>query len=218
MKLQKITNAGFSRYGRLLEKLSSDSIRNAAGQQAMPQAGVAYERSIDILEKTEDFALIGQRYGGSQPLQAGLCWGYNIELNGLEYHRASELLIAVTDLILMLGDRRDMQAGRYDTSKIEAFLVPAGIAVELYATTMHYAPCQTTADGFMAVIILPAATNAPLTAQQLDSARECRDDWENQLLFAVDKWLSAHPDSEDARVNGAFPGLIGKNLTTADFT
>ena len=28
----------------------------------------------------------------------------------------------------------------YDTSKVEAFLVPAGTAVEIYATTLHYAP------------------------------------------------------------------------------
>ena len=39
---------------------------------------------------------------------------------------------------------KDVEADHtYDTSKMEAFLVPAGTAVEVYATTLHYAPCST---------------------------------------------------------------------------
>ena len=30
----------------------------------------------------------------------------------------------------------------YDTSKIEAFLLPKGTVAEVYATTLHYAPCS----------------------------------------------------------------------------
>lgn len=64
-------------------------------------------------------------------------------MNALEYHRSSELDIAQTDLILLLGMQQDIENGDiYDTSKVEAFLVPAGTGVELYATTLRYAPCK----------------------------------------------------------------------------
>lgn len=217
MKLQKITDRSFYRYGRIAEYMAADAMLGIAAAWDMPQSGVAYERSIDELEKTLDFMQIQQGYGGCQPLQAGLCWGYNTALNALEYHRASELMVAVTDLILLLGDRRDLVDGIYDTAKIAAYLVPSGTAVELYATTLHYAPCQTAESGFKAIIILPAATNAPLSSEQTERTRKNDGDWEDKLLFAVDKWLIAHPDSDDARKNNAFPGLKGKNLTTADF-
>ena len=73
----------------------------------------------------------------------GYCNGDNHKLNALEYHRSSELDIAQTDLILLLGMQQDIENGDiYDTSKVEAFLVPAGTGVELYATTLRYAPCK----------------------------------------------------------------------------
>lgn len=218
MKLQKLEDQSFSRYGKIVENLPSDKLLEIAKGWQMPESGVSYERSVDELENTDEFALIRQGYGGYQPLEAGLCWGYNKDLNSLEYHRASELMIAATDLILMLGDRCDLDQGRYDTSKIEAFFVPAGKAVELYATTLHYAPCQASASGFKAVVVLPAATNAPLTSGQIETVKQRAGDWEDKLLFAVDKWLTAHPDSDDAKNNNAFPGLEGKNLTTDDFS
>ena len=41
-------------------------------------------------------------YGGL-PIQIGYCNGNNKKLNVVEYHRSSELDIAVDDLILLLG-------------------------------------------------------------------------------------------------------------------
>ena len=49
--------------------------------------------------------------------------------------------MAASDLILLLGWQADVEEDyTYDTSKVEAFLLPKGVAVELYATTLHYAP------------------------------------------------------------------------------
>ena len=77
------------------------------------------------------------------PIQVGYCNGSNYLLNAVEYHRDSEVNVALTDLILILGKEQDIEAdGTYQTEKMEAFLVPAGTVVEVYATTLHYAPCN----------------------------------------------------------------------------
>ena len=121
----------------------------------------------------------------------------------MEYHRSSEIDIAVDDIILLLGRQQDIEADyTYDTSKIEAFLVPAGTAVELYATTLHYAPCTGEGDGFRCVIVLPEGTNTELEAGHQDG--------EDKLITAKNKWLIAH---EDAGIQGAFCGLKGENIT-----
>ena len=105
-------------------------------------------------------------------------------------------------MILLLGCQQDIEADdTYDTSKVEAFFVPAGTAVELYATTLHYAPCSAQEGGFRCVIVLPKGTNEDLP---FEPAKE----GENRLLTAVNKWLIAH---EEACIEGAFCGLKGAN-------
>ena len=81
--------------------------------------------------------------------------------------------------------------------------MPAGTAVELYATTLHYAPCSAKEGGFRCVIILPKGTNEDLPFAAADKG-------ENRLLTAVNKWLIAH---EEASIEGAFCGLKGENVT-----
>ena len=80
--------------------------------------------------------------------------------------------------------------------------MPAGTAVELYATTLHYAPCSAQEGGFRCVIVLPKGTNEDLT---FEPAKE----GENRLLTAVNKWLIVH---EEGKIEGAFCGLKGENL------
>ena len=142
-------------------------------------------------------------YGGL-PIQIGYCNGNNKKLNAVEYHRSSEVDIAVNDLILLIGRQQDIEADfTYDTAKIEAFYVPAGTAVELYATTLHYAPCSAGEDGFRCVVVLPKDTNLELNFTP-------GKDGEDKLITARNKWLIAH---EDAKIEGAFNGLKGENIT-----
>ena len=125
----------------------------------------------------------------------------------LEYHRDSEVNVALTDLILILGKEQDIEAGStYDTSKMEAFLVPAGTVIEVYATTLHYAPCNVNGNKFCTAVILPKGTNTDAPAAQNNTG-------EDKLLFARNKWLIAH---KDAKIEGAFEGLIGENLSVKD--
>ncbi len=107
---------------------------------------------------------------GELPIEIGYCNGNNYALDALEYHRSSEVDIAVTDLIIMVGMQQDITEDfQYDTSKVELFRVPAGTAVELYATCLHYAPCNANPDGFRCVIVLPKGTNFDL--EKRSSAR-----------------------------------------------
>ena len=75
--------------------------------------------------------------------------------------------------------------------------------MELYATTLHYAPCSAKESGFRCVIVLPKDTNLEL---DFTSAAEGED----KLITAKNRWLIAH---EDAKINGAFCGLKGENIT-----
>ena len=141
-------------------------------------------------------------YGGL-PIQIGYCNGHNHTLNALEYHRDSEINIAVTDMVLLLAKEEEIEDDHtLDTSKVKAFFVPAGTGVELYATTLHYAPCTAQEGGFRCVVVLPKGTNEELP---FETAKE----GENRLLAAMNKWLIAH---EDAQIEGAFCGLKGENI------
>ena len=139
---------------------------------------------------------------GGLPVQIGYCNGHNEKLNGLEYHRSSEINIAVTDMILLLGKQQDIESDdTYDTAKVKAFFVPAG-TVEVYATTLHYAPCGVDKKGFRCVVVLPKGTNYPIEQPHLLK--------EDKLLAASNKWLLAH---EEAKIAGAFNGLKGENIS-----
>ena len=165
---------------------------------------VVYEPSIPELENLSVAQEIKDRFYGELPIQIGYCNGHNVLLNAVEYHRSSEINVAATDAVLILGQLADVTDDfTYDTSKIEAFLVPAGTGIEVYATTLHYAPCHVNEGGFQCVVVLPKGTNTELTFPTEKTG-------EDSLMTAKNKWLIAH---EDAKIEGAFNGLKGENIT-----
>ena len=201
MKIQKLTDASFGKYGKVITEFSFEKILKEMEHTPMPK-DVVYVPSVEAMEILPEAVDVCRKGFGGLPIQIGYCNGDNHKLNALEYHRSSEIDIAATDLILLLGCQQDIEADdTYDTSKVEAFFVPAGTAVELYATTLHYAPCSAQEGGFRCVIVLPKGTNEDLT---FEPAKE----GENRLLTAVNKWLIAH---EEAGIEGAFCGLQGAN-------
>lgn len=75
----------------------------------------------------------------------------------------------------MLGCQQDIKEDyTYDTEKIKAFLIPAGTGVELYATTLHYAPCSVSENGFRCIVVLPKDTNTELTEVQKKTIEEAK--------------------------------------------
>lgn len=174
----------------------------------MPERGTAYEPAIEALETCGIFDAMQNRAYGGLPIQIGMCWGYNTKLNCLEYHRDSEINVGEQDFILLLAKEDEIEDGQLDTAKVKAFRVPAGTAVEVYGTTLHYAPCQTTEAGFRVAVVLPKGTN---TETPVFEAKSEEDTW----LTARNKWLLAHPDSSEAKT-GAHIGLTGKNIDILD--
>ena len=204
MKIQKITEKAFAPYGRVLEGYPVGPLLKVMEHMPLPEGEVIYEPSVEELEELPVARQFRDRAFGGMPIQIGYCNGQNKLLNALEYHRCSEVNIAVTDVIILLGRQQDIEEGYvYDIKKVEAFFVPAGTVIEVYATTLHYAPCMVSENGFRWGVILPYGTN--MEAPQLPEVQG-----EDRLLAAGNKWLIAH---EDAGIEGAFCGLKGENLS-----
>ena len=126
-------------------------------------------------------------------------------MNCLEYHRDSELNVGTEDFILLLAKREDLdENGVLDAGKVAAYYCPAGVLVEVYATTLHYAPCSAKkGQGFKVVIVLPKGTN--LAKPEITVKNP-----EDEILWAANKWLLAHADSSEA-AQGAKVLITGEN-------
>ena len=179
----------------------------AAKTTPLPDA-VVYTPREDKLHAAPDAEAIGEALFGGMPFQLGWCNGHNTLLNCLEYHRDSEFNLGTEAFILLLAKQDEMENGVLDTAKARAFRVPAGVLIEVYATTLHYAPCHADpAKGFRVMVALPAGTNTDFC---LPGAPNPLD----RQLWARNKWLIAHPDSAPA-ANGAVIGLTGENTDIA---
>ena len=209
MQFISVHSDEFKRYGHVLTGYDVAPLLDAMEKIELPAEGVAYEPGIDSLEACTDLYkdFTDRAYGG-MPIQIGMCWGSNTKLNCLEYHRDSEINLGCTDFILLLAKEDDIVDGKLDTGKVKAFLAKAGQAVEVYATSLHYAPCSAKAgDGFKVVIVLPKGTNGPVPAL---TAKNEEDKW----MTACNKWLLAHAESSEAK-DGAYVGLTGVNIDIA---
>ena len=83
---------------------------------------------------------------------------------------------------------------------MKAFYVPAGTLIEVYATTLHFCPCQVSDAGFGCVVALPLGTNVPLDYAVSDP-----------LLFRKNKWILAHEENQTLIDRGVVAGVYGVN-------
>ncbi len=205
MKIRSVYDAAFKAYGQILEGYDTAELIKAMEEIPLPDAGTAYRPGIERLEACGVVADLRDRAYGGMPIQIGMCWGRNTKLNCLEYHRESEVNLGTTDFVLLLARRNQIEDGVLDTEKVVAFRVPAGVPVEVYATTLHVAPCEVPeADGFRVAVVLPEGTNTEKPAVEAKNE-------EDRRLWARNKWLLAHPESRQAQ-NGAYIGLRGLNI------
>ena len=205
MHIYSVTDAAFKPYGKVLEGYDTEALLAAMQEIPMPEEGTAYRPGIDSLEACAVYDDFRDRAYGGMPIQIGMCWGYNTKLNCLEYHRDSEVNLGTKDFILLLAKEDEIVDGVLDTEKVKAFRVPAGVPVEVYATTLHFAPCHTCPGcGFRVAVVLPKGTNTDLPAFE----PKCEED---RWMTARNKWLLAHPESSQAK-NGAHIGLRGVNI------
>lgn len=205
MTFYSVYDPEFKPYGKVLEGYDTAELLAAMNAIPLPESGTAYEPGIESLEACAVFNEFSDRAYGGMPVQLGMCWGRNTKLNCLEYHRDSEVNIGTGEFVLLLALESEITDGMLDTSVVKAFKAPAGVPVEVYATTLHYAPCHLCADeGFRVAVVLPKGTN---TAKP-DFVPACEED---SWLTARNKWLLAHPDADEAK-SGAHIGLTGINI------
>ncbi len=210
MEILSVNSKEFKEYGRVITNVDFSALVEAMKKTPCPD-DVVYEPSIAELEALDVAKVISDVTYGEMPIQIGYCNGHNCMLNALEYHRDSEINVAATDAVLMLGLMKDVEDDfTYDTSKVKAFLVPAGTAVEVFATTLHYAPCGVDGKGFQVSIVLPRGTNYPLKTAHAKVNADGTAPSEDALITAVNKWLIGH--KEGGLDAGSFLGLKGKNL------
>lgn len=213
MNILSVNDPAFKKYGRVITDIDFTGLVEELKKTPVPE-GVVYEPSVKELEALPVYKVVTEVSYGELPVQIGYCNGHNSLLNALEYHRSSEINVAAADAVLMLGMQQDVEEDyTYDTSKVEAFLVPAGTAVEVYATTLHYAPCGVDGKGFQVAVILPRGTNYPLKEAHTKVQNQ-KASGEDALITAANKWLIGHP--EGGLDEGTFLGLKGKNLSVAD--
>lgn len=209
MKIESVFDKEFAHYGQVHEGYKLDGLLAVMETIPLPEEGTAYRPAIPELEALPIFEKFSANAYGGMPVQLGMCWGRNTKLNCLEYHRDSEFNVGTGDFILLLAKQDEIVDGMLDTSKVKAFRVPAGVLVEVYATTLHYAPCHVNeAEGFRVAVVLPRDTNT----EKPKLTTECGD---SKLLWARNKWLLAHEDSAEAK-QGAAVRLSGINIDIAN--
>lgn len=205
VKLYSVKDSEFSDFGKVLEGYCYDELNDLMVLTEIPEKGIIYQASYDKLEQTEAAKQMCLRGFGGYPIQLGYVNGRNRVMNCLEYHKSSEFNIALNDMILVLGKEQDIADGKVDSALCKAFFVPAGTGVELYGTTLHYAPFNVDPKGYRAVCVLPKGTNAKKKDFSIQSD-------EDRFCFGVNKWLLAHPDAPEVK-EGARVGINGANIT-----
>jgi len=206
MKVYSVFDPEFKPYGQIVTGLDETVKEILEALAATPvTAGVEYVPTDPELQELPAATELSEHCFGGMPTQLGWCNGHNTRLNCLEYHRDSEFNLGTRDFILLLARQEEIVDGMLDTALVKAFRVPAGVLVEVFATTLHYAPCHVDAEaGFQVLVALPWLTNT-------DKPRFAPRNLEDTMLTARNKWLLAHPESSEAK-SGARVGLTGVNI------
>ncbi len=198
--LPLIIDKSFRIYGKVFDHTFPDIIEYMEEKTRMPEEGNIYIASDSEFEKIESFKYIKDQIYGGQDIQFGYCNGMNEKLNALEFHKGSEVNIAVTDFVLILGKVQDIEGLEFDTNNVEAFYVRRGDVFEIYSTTLHFSPCKVSKDGFKCVVVLPRFTNTDLDFKP------------EGLLFKNNKWILTHPENNKLMSQGVNGRLLGENI------
>ncbi|MFC7393621.1 DUF4867 family protein [Scopulibacillus cellulosilyticus] len=204
LKCFDVYDETFGIYGKIIKEnftVFDDKMEDSE----LPEHGNCYVPSYPKIDLPEFQSYFRSLYGGMD-IQIGYSNGRNSNLNGLEYHKSSEVNIAITDMFLILGHIRDIENNEISVEQLKGFFIPKGTAIEIYQTTLHFAPCKVTDNGYKCVVVLPKGTNEKL----VDSFPVNR--FEDKLLFMKNKWLLAHPENARLIDQGAYPGIKGENL------
>lgn len=207
VEITSVFDESFKTYGNIVEGYDfSEMIKFMEDNTDIPENGNMYVASVPEMEKLSVVADVRGFFYGDMPIQVGYCNGRNTTYNGFEYHKGSEINVAVTDFMLVLGHTWEIaKDNTYKVEDAKVFFVPKGTAIEMFQTTLHLSPVRVCDEGFKGVVILPKGTNTPL------DKKPTAESGEERLLLQRNKWVISHPEREPLIKQGAFPGLIGEN-------
>ena len=205
--IYSIEDPEFNEFGRILEpELFSDAFSYLDMYTSVPEKNNIYIPNDTGLQQILQFNSRCHDVFGNMPLQYGYVNGHNTQLKALEYHKSSEINIANSPMILLLGKAEDIHDRLYDSSKLMAFFIPEKTILEIYPKTLHFSPLKLIETGFKCAVILPNGTNVdPVKSIYLNHN-------EDYYLFKTNKWLIAHPESKTLIAQGAHIGISGENI------
>lgn len=207
IKFYSVNDEEFMQYGKTLHLSEySDFLEYLNIETEIPIEGnkyVAHDESL--LGSIKDFTMYNNVFGDIS-LQYGWVNGQNTKMNSLEYHKSSEINIAATPLVLLLGKASDIKDNKYNVNNLLAFYVPENTAIEVFPNILHFSPCKVSNSGFKCGVVLPKGTN-------VDFCKIEEPIYDEDLyLLKTNKWLLNHKDHKRFADLGAYEGLIGKNI------
>ena len=207
VKMYLVTDPAFQKYGRVIKGYDFSSyVAYLKDHTAVPETGNQYVASIPEMEEKPITKEVEHYLYAGMPVQVGYCNGNGSLLNAFEYHKCSEVSVGPTDMVFMMYKVEDLSAeGTVDSKDVVAFYCPAGVAVEIYPHTLHYAPCKVEDGGFKCLVILQKGTNAPIE-KPVNPVNH-----EDRLIMARNKWAFGHKDSSVVATRGGFEGILGEN-------
>lgn len=193
----------FAQYGYLVDAGDISALVEAAEKYApLPVDSFVYEASVPCLEKLPESRKLAELCWGCADIQVGLGRGNANSLDALEWHSCGETSVAISDMVFLVADRREIVDGWLDSSCVKAFYLAKGEIINLYATTLHYCPAEVDSNGLSCVVMLPRGTNGELSCPVDDP-----------MLRACNKWIFVHKDCVELQRQGMVAGIDGENLT-----
>ena len=200
----------FKRFGMVHKGFKIDTLLDYIKRNNIVTDDVVYVADVPEMRKelAGQLNLIMESIYAGMEVQAGVCYGRNNTLNGLEYHQGSEVYILGADMVMMLGLDEDIKwpQGTYDSSLIKSFYAPKGCIVELRGGCMHYAGVNVyQKEGISVIVSMLNKTNTPIDFKVGNQDRD-------KLLIAKNTWFIAHPEYEPAKNAGWHLGITGENF------
>ncbi|MES2674591.1 MAG: DUF4867 family protein [Pseudomonadota bacterium] len=203
LNIKSVDSTEFARYGRVLTDYDFSELIDTMKDFPVPTTTNTYIPEVEATRALPIHAKLSQQLYGEMPIQIGFGGGHCLALNALEWHKGNEVDIAITDWVVMLAQLQDIKDGQLHSKEVQTFYLKRGQAIEMFATTLHYSPCNVDNNVFKMIVILPKNTNLPLDHKPA----------KGDLLVAKNKWLIAHKDATSEVERGAHVGIVGENLT-----
>jgi hypothetical protein len=207
IKIHHIDDSLFETYGRVLDsKPFRSAIDYLTNQTTVPTQGNEYIAHDKVMKSTIDNESVYNDVFGGLPVQYGYVNGHNQLLNAIEYHKSSEINIAASSFVILVGHHQDIEMLEYKANLLRAFYVPKDTVFELYSKTLHFSPFEVVNTGFKCGVILPLGTNVDFVNNTV------LDTFEDQLLFKTNKWLLCHEECTKFIDLGAKGKILGSNI------